>query len=471
VVPIADGLPRLAEFQELTSADFANPENFGLQGLILFTSQSLYPFPGLAVGLPYDDQGVLIQSPPTQLWAISPDGLRLGRLTQAALGGALFIDPQGNAAPLLVQYGQYFSHPDLATIDLPAECYGILPGSEALLSDSLPCSDFTFSQDGRLLAFYFGPQICGRGIMLLDTLNEQVVFRSAAGSGHWFELLPEGRALIATGHCEGGEVSLFDRQAGSLQRLGNEPFELLWNADRSALAAQVYPYQGLDSALWGYNTRTNTLFLPQPNQWPRADHPLWTPDGTHLLYQLRSLTYDAGSSQVIFDQPRQLKLVNAASGVAQNLVSDPEYDFHLCAGSDSSCDRWLGDWVQVRRTPFVPQVIAWEAGAPDTAQLTCLLEGLECPTEPERFALNWRTGELLPWDEFTPPSATPQPTPVESAEQPEAGPDFTRLPVYADPDGQFTFYVGLDKHSLWLVPAQGDPALWVIDSSDFIYLP
>ncbi len=98
----------------------------------------------------------------------------------------------------------------------------------------------------------------------------------------------------------------------------------------------------------------------------------------------------------------------------------------------------------------------------------CLAYGLDCAASAELFALNYRTGELVPWDQFTlptpAPTATPSPTPLP-------GPDLTRQPVYTHPSGRYAFYVGLDGHSLWLEPQEGDPVLWVNDGTNFVYIP
>ena len=57
---------------------------------------------------------------------------------------------------------------------------------------------------GNTWNFFFGPETCGRGILILDTQTANTVYRTGVGGGFSFEFLTNGRVLIATGHCEGG---------------------------------------------------------------------------------------------------------------------------------------------------------------------------------------------------------------------------------------------------------------------------
>jgi len=102
--------------------------------------------------------------------------------------------------------------------------------------------------------------------------------------------------------------------------------------------------------------------------------------------------------------------VSATTGERKVLVSDPRYDYHFCAAY-SWCDNWYGDWIQVRRFPFEQQTLALFDPATD-----CLGYGEDCDEPPELFALNWRTGELIPWGEISLSAFTPIPAHPDTAD-------------------------------------------------------
>ena len=306
---------------------------------------------------------------------------------------------------------------DIPSVRLPDECYGSLPAGTPTMGDFEQCSDFAYSADGKYLGFFFGPEICGRGILILDTQTANTVYRTGAGGGFSFEFLTNGRVLIAAGHCEGGAMSLLDPRTGELRRLGDLGIGAannVWNATRTALAVSTTPYRGAEGAIWGYNVEEDFLFLPQPEKWQLDDHLVWTPDGTHLLYQHRVVSYAVGTNIYTFPSPRQIVRVDAATGEHRVLAGDPRYDFHFCAGPYSWCDHWHGDWIQVRRFPFEPRQILYSDDFYYLPEATCLLYGIDCAEPPELSALNWRTGELVPWDEAALPTPIPVTKPTES---------------------------------------------------------
>jgi hypothetical protein len=471
--PTYNPLPVFNPQTGITMEQLATPDSNVLSGLIVFSSAAQQPFnfPQTVISIgpePPDPE----ESGPW-LWAFSPDGQRGGRLTLSDLSFAAYVPPDPAEPALFVGYGMTYSHSAIQTVSLPGECYGMLPEDEAQMGELLPCSDFQFSPDGSLLGFYFGPEVCGRGIIILDTRSGEILYRSDAGVGHSFEFLDNGKALVGTGHCEGGWLNLFDPATRTLTELGAAG-TTTWNADHTALATRASTYMGLESVVWGYNVALDLVFLPEPSVWALDDHPLWAPEGQHLLYQHRSLAYDG--TQYTFDGPRAIMIVNAQTGQQDILAGDAEHDYHLCPGSNGDCDVWYGDWVQVQRVPFQPQTFSFEDALSFSPSINCLVHGIECAAQQaamedyELLMLNRRTGELLPWD----PQALPTPPPIvvpTTLPASSSGPDLDRPPVYAHPDGLYAFYVGLDGHSLWLVAAGVEPELWVTEGSGFLYLP
>jgi hypothetical protein len=298
-------------------------------------------------------------------------------------------------------------------VELPDECYEpVLEGTPTGRRFE-PCSDFAFSSDGKFLGFFFGPTGCGRRISIMEPSTGRAVFHSAFEDGLGFEFLANGKILITTGHCEGGQVNLLDPVTGDFSVLGEHGFKYLWNSTGTAFAVEAKPYHGYEGVVWGYNVAEDFVFLRQPEVWQLDDHPVWTLDGTHLVFLRRSLINQNGT--YTFPSSRQIVRVNVATGKVTVLVEDPEFDFNLCAGSDSSCDIWYGDWIQVRKFPFEPREIRYSIGE-ETIDEICIVAGMKCAQEPVLFALNWRTGELIPWENRVLPTPIPTIAPTKGAE-------------------------------------------------------
>jgi len=192
------------------------------------------------------------------------------------------------------------------------------------------------------------------------------------------------------------------------------------------------------------------------------DTPVWLSDGRHFVYQHRDIAYDKTSGNAVLKSPRQIILMDAWTRAQQLLAYDYNYDFHLCETEGEPCTAPSGDWLKVRRTPF--QSGGLKLGDPTYATISrCALYGLDCTAPAEEFGVNWHTGEILPWAEVQVDS-------IESA-SPFAPPDLECLPVYLDPDGNYGLYTSTDGRTLWYVPAEGDPTLWVTDGEDFVYIP
>jgi hypothetical protein len=277
--------------------------------------------------------------------------------------------------------------------------------------------------------------------------------------------------LIGTGHCEGGELALVDLRIGEQNILGEEG-NIQWNAQRTAFAVNVQPYLGWGSYVWSYNVAQGQYIISPPTERDtEARQPQWTPTDDHLLYQQRVITYTTPAKAALTLGPQQIVIVDAVTGEHRTLLSDPAYDYHLCTAYEV-CS-WEGDFIEVRRIPYRQSVFDLE---PDfnKAVVNCAVYGFRCVDPVERFALNWRTGELIPWNERPAaaegPTITPTTTPAAVASQP-AAPDLTRPAFYTAADGTYTIYLGQDAQSLWCVPTGGEPVLWVNNGAHFTYVP
>jgi hypothetical protein len=490
ITPTHQSLYPIINPQEILTSDFKSE---AFHNLILFTSAYYQPFPDINFQKqpPWPDQN---------MFAFSPDGQRAGVLNPADFASLIYLPPDPSQKPLLVEYGVKFEHPSVQGVELPPECYQATGNADKLF----PCANFQFSPDGRYLGFFYGPPECLRGIIIQDVRTGEQVYKSEGSNGHYFTLLKNGKALIATGHCEGGGVTLYDFINKTKIDLGGEG-NSSWNADLSALAVEVHSYSGIDSTIWGFNFESNRFFLSVPKIYQIDDHPVWTPDKNYLLYQHRTYTRASdGYSPTGFDTPRQIILVNARSGEQKIILSSPEYDFHLGSCPYSHCTNWYGNWIQVRRIAFKPEPLTGGLEViGGTPLYTCPIIGENCPVPTELFGLNWKTGELIPWEKLIQnnliPNPTPKPGPDPSANPiytkrlyalyagPKAGtywmdrreeggvfltgPDLANSPIYKNPDGLYAFYVGIDGKTLWMVPAKGDPVLWVLEGQNYFYIP
>lgn len=442
-------------FTLLGAVDFA-VQNDRLHDLIVFSSASAQPFADRSLDLPPADG--------SQLWAISPDGLRLGRLTDQGFAAYLPSSPAKEA--LFVAPGAWLENPHLRALALPQECQGVLRENEQALGESLPCSDFAFSDDGRYLGMLFGPLDCSRGILILDTLTGKTVYRSDAGIGRWFAFGGKGQILLAIGNCQSGALARLRPGARLPTYIGTGWFgepELLWNDTHSALAVRILPPGGLAGSIWGYNLELNWDFLPEPGLWDQFDdQALWTPGGRYLLYHHRPISIEG--ERYAFDAPRKIWRVDSISGEKVLLAGSRVADYHLCADASAACEV-SGDWVSVWRAEFAPQSLPADVDAANAPAASCLLYGRGCSPEAERYAMNWRTGEKIAWAQFTPPAPPPLATPLPP------GPDLALAPVYAHPSGEYAFYTNTAGTALWWVPQNGEPRLWIQEGQGFLYLP
>ena len=495
--PAQESLPALEPTKILTS-DFTDQD---FQDLIIFSSR-VYGS-GAFANFPLDVRWA--EGTEVHLFAFSPDGQRAGTLIPSEFASNSYLPSDSSDKPMLVEYGVEFNHPDVIGIDLPPECYH--PLTEG--GEFLACGRFQFSRDGEYLGFFHGPSECLRAIIIQKTQTGIQAYHSMRPNGHYFILPGNGKAIIATGHCQGGGVDYYDLDSRGfmVKSLGSEG-QQTWNVDQTAFAVETNSYAGIDKSIWGFNLETEQLFLKEPDEPQIDDHPVWTPDKRYLLYQHRTFTRASdGMTPTGFDQARQIIQVDAQTGEQKILLSNPAYDFHL--GSCYYCEEWHGDWIQIRRVAFTPESIPAGDGRYSSEEYTCRTVGQNCSAPVELFALNWKTGELQPWMDMAEkglvPDPTVTPTPLAPApdQQPifdvpgqyklyagpseyvylvdwrwggeagakfRSGPDLTTTPIYEHSDGLYAYYVGIDGKSLWMVPKEGIALPWVMDGHNYFYI-
>ena len=140
---------------------------------------------------------------------------------------------------------------------------------------------------------------------------------------------------------------------------------------------------------------------------------------------------------------------------------------------------------------------------------TCRILAQNCASPVEQYGLNWKTGELKPWNEMVATGLVPNPNSTEAPPGPNpgaqpiferpgqytlyagpeentfwvdwryagegapkilSGPDLATEPIYEDPSGAYGYYMGIDSKSLWMVPEEGIPLPWVRNGQNYFYL-
>ncbi len=426
------------------------PKAEPLHDVILFIS---------AVDAPFAPTPIRLRDT-VHLWAVAADGRRSERLSDEA--NIIHIRPAADTVviDLLTTQAITLETALVRPHRLPAEC------------SAYPCNPYRFSPDGSWVAFFWGEEICGRGIAALNLRTDEMLILAERG-GHHFTFLSDTQMLIGVGHCEGGHVIKVNLTTGEQEMLGEDGVRQ-WNPTQTALAVNVHPYLGWGSVVWGYDLVRQQHFIPPTRQQATEEsQPLWTPAGDYLLYQQRVISYTTPTRAALTLGPQQIRLVNVATGESRTLLADPAYDYHLCMAYGVCA--WEGDFIEIRRIAYRPQVFTWEDD-PQRRAVSCAVYGFRCAEPVERFALHWRTGELLPWDQRpaalqvtptpTPSAATPTPTPM-----PPAPPDLSGPPFYTAPDGRYVLRLGQDGQSLWCIPTDGEAVLWIKNGSYFTYLP
>lgn len=433
--------------------DSLDDPNLLFRDLILFTSRSSMPMPHVLTRYALTEAEQPFAFNTSQIWVFSPDGQSAGLIT----------DPDAdlyNGDRIAIHFSTDLQEKHLyasGQIDLYADQFQKVPLPDLCNDPTTQCDGFRFSPDGKYLGFYFGPEECGRGMMILDARTGAIVHMEEAG-GHRFDFLSEGKIWLASGHCQGGGVMILDPSRRLYNSAGPEPVSgfIRTSADGAAFVINAHDYQGMESTITAYDLHANQVFLSDRGV---VENVVWTADGSHFLYERAAVTRSA-EGPVSFG-PMEI-LIAPRNARPRSLVSDPRYDFHLCQDRLGEGCEWVGDWIQVRR--FAKRLVQIN---PDVLDF-CLLYGMDCPGETTALALNWRTGEVVLWDQapLPPPTETPAPTPEHLT-----GPDLSQLPVYVDPEGRYAYYVGHNRNSLWLVSKEGDPILWVQDGENFVYLP
>lgn len=460
--------PNLRLAQPIDTHVLSTPGNTLLYGLIIFSSQAAQPF--ALAGTPRMARPTTGGNIAPRLYGLAPDASRLGALSLSVPSFRAYWPVKTGEKPIFVQAGAYFNHPDIHSLTLPDECYGKLATAEPNPEPKLPCDGFQFSPDGALVGFFFGPQICARGLILLNSETGEKLFRSSVASVSAFEFLSNKKVLITQSHCEIAKMSLFQPETRQLEPLG-ELGATSWSPGQTALAVTVIPHGGLqlESRLWVYHVESDrmVLLLQPAGSTLLYKDPHWSADGSYLAFHSRS--FERRGEKLIFDQPAEVLRLDVKTRKLTVLASQPGYDYFFYMKSD---EPETGDWKILQRRPF-QRIEMLEKDFMFGKSFNCIYNGNNCitgpslPPAPELFAVNIQTGELLPIKQTPIPSATLSSTPML---QTTPGPDLTQPPIYRDAEGKYALYLGLDQHSLWYVPEHGEPQVWVQDGQHFMYL-
>lgn len=210
--------------------------------------------------------------------------------------------------------------------------------------------------------------------------------------------------LLSLSYCEGGSIFVFHPQTQELTELGDTG-KIIWNLDKTIFVVSADTYSGVN-LVWAYNVLTDTYFFPKT----AGEHPVWTPDDSHFIYQRRDWVWVGDK---ISYPPLQIFVVDVATGEQQLLVNDPQYDYHLCFRSDGEnrCT-FSGDWVATRRILYQPG--EYEFQDFNNPEVICLFHAQGCPNPTELWGVNWRTGELLPWETVKSLTSTSTPIPTNT---------------------------------------------------------
>ena len=432
------------------------PKDKPLHDLILFTSTAHAPFAPAEINQ---------RTTPTHLWAIATDGRKSERLSTTE--DMLFIHSNNGFTVDLLVTQPYSMETNFV------RQHTLLPECESMARE-FPCTQVQFSPAGTWAVYFWGEETCGRGVAAIDLRTDETRIITETG-GYDVTFLSEDTLVLATlitgtEHCEGGDLTVVDLSTGEQTILGKAG-PIQWNALGTAFAVNVHPYVGWGSSVWGYDVAQERQFLPPTERNTEQSQPLWTPAGDHLLYQQRAISYTTTAQAELILAPQQIVIADATTGEQRILLSDPAYDFHLCTAYEV-CS-WEGDFIEVRRIPYRQEVFASAADA-TSAAVNCAIYGFRCADPVERFALNWRTGKLVPWDTrpaaAETPTVTPTLTPAAMTPQP-AAPDLDQPAFYTASDGTYTLHLGGDERSLWCVPTGGEPVLWINTGANFTYVP
>jgi hypothetical protein len=447
VQPAATVIPTWTPTPAPTWAPVPTPTPTGLHGRIVFVREST-----IGKGL----------APVSNLWAVHLDGSRLEQWTFDPGGIGLFYSSEPSPHLIFASATQLaVDTSKLRWIPLPERC--------AQRDELGPaCFDVMFSPTGRYVTFVMfpAPEIrgCWGDLQVMDTTTLQVVKSvPSAGLRSW---ITDTVALVVWGHCEGSRVYALDLETGEMEGLGEGGAEY-WSPDHTAFVTVAEPYPGPWRHIWAYDVEKLSLIRSEQGAGNfLEDSPCWTPDGSRVLYTRQSLIYTDYYTVTI--GPRQVMMLDRDSGDERMVLGDVDHDYFIGWWylGRWTCT-WQGDWLPVQVTSYRTVTTSIDPWGKDFAVLNCVLYGQHCP-DAEFLALNWRTGEMVPWEEAPLPTPTPAPTPTPT---PTSGPDLAATPIYVDPGGAFALYPGPGGVGLWRVPAEGESVVLIEDGHYFVYVP
>jgi hypothetical protein len=350
---------------------------------------------------------------------------------------------------------------------LPAEQFeAVALPEECTETGGASCGGFQFSPDGRMLSYFSGSGSCGRTLTLYETTEQKQVNRWE--NAHWAYFFQNGSLIFAVGDCDSQMAYLYTPgtgKQGGVAKTGTA----YWNPQRTAVIFQVRGEPALQSLLWGFSLETSKVFLWPSQEMVIEDTPIWLADGEYFVFQHQSFKYDKSTKTAAVNSPRQIVLMNAKTRSQKQLAFDTRSSYHLCGAADlpdssavgSPCDQNYGSWLHIQRLPYQP--LRFPVAETNKTEVECALYGLGCEEKPEILALDWKSGKEYPWDEAHVPEATATPGANK--------PDLDAVPFYEDPAGEFAFFVGRSGKTLWYIPRDREPALWVQDGENFVYLP
>jgi hypothetical protein len=331
------------------------------------------------------------------------------------------------------------------------------------------CLGVEFSPAGRYVTYslFADPETraCEPDLHVLDTTTLQVI--ATVPSSELDFWMTDSVAMVINCYCEGCSLLSLNAKTGEIASLGGASGVRYWSPDQMVFVMVDEPYPGTWRHLWVYDVQEISIIRPE---WEAdgflEDSPCWTPDSSHVLYTRQSLTHTNYYTVTI--GPRQVMMLDKESGDETMVLGDAEHDYFIghWDGDRWSCT-WRGEWLQVWSTPHRSITTNIEPSGDEWEALRCVLDGQNCSAV-DLMALNWRTGELLPWKDAPLPTTILTPTPTFTD---TLGPDLAAASIYADPGGAFTLYPGLEGVGLWRVPAEGKPTVLVEDGHYFVYIP
>jgi hypothetical protein len=389
--------------------------------------------------------------PVPNLWVVYADGSGLEQLT---------FDPSGAGVYVASETPPYLVFASITQPGLDADWLQWIP-----LPDG--CSGVTFSPTGRYVTCStYDPETsgCEPDLHVLDAVTLQTVATiPSSGLDFW---LTDTLAMVAYCYCEGCDTLILNAETGNVEHLGGGGVRY-WSPDQMAFVTVVEPYPGAWRHLWAFDVQEKTIIRPE---WEAAngleDSPCWTPGSSYVVYTRQPLTFT--DNYTITIGPRQVRILDRESGDERVVLGDAEHDYFVGQWETHrrswSCT-WQGDWLQVWSTPHQAVTSTIEPFGDDWEALQCTLNGQNCP-DVEFMALNWHTGEILPWEEAPLPTTTAIPPPT-----PMPGPNLAVTPICTDPGGASALYPGPNGVGLWRVPPEGEPTVVVEDGHHFFYIP